>query len=327
MRVTRKTYLTPSTANLRIDRDGDTYIHPEETAHATFTLNWSCASGGNLSLTTNDSKFRVEPATIENVDCNGGSTTITVYYDAEEAGDGDAKLFINNSVYSATVNLTGSATLRGQYISWAENVEFMEEGAEVENAASAMTQVTYTSSDPSVIDVINGGRTLVAISSGTATITASAVATNIYASATDSKIFTVTDDKPQYILWNQSLFGLHVGDANVVLTATATSSVDGCTTNGSRPITYSSADETVAKIVNGNELQIVGEGTTYITATQAGGEDADGHNYLAVSKNNKVIVTNPSAGCEAYLPIETTSGTLFDMNTNKPQVSAPIAAI
>ena len=324
VRVTRKTYLTPSTANLRIDRDGDTYIHPEETAHATFTLNWSCASGGNLSLTTNDSKFRVEPATIENVDCNGGSTTITVYYDAEEAGDVDAKLYINNSVYSATVNLTGSATLRGQYISWAENVEFMEEGAEVENAASAMTQVTYTSSDPSVIDVINGGRTLVAISSGTATITASAVATNIYASATDSKIFTVTDEKPQYILWNQSLFGLHVGDENVVLTATASSSVDGCTTNGSRPITYSSADETVAKIVNGNELQIVGVGTTYITATQAGGEDADGHNYLAVSKNNKVIVTNPSAGCEAYLPIETTSGTLFDMNTNKPQVQLDI---
>lgn len=324
VRVTRKTYLTPSTANLRIDRDGDTYIHQEETAHATFTLNWSCASGGNLSLTTNDSKFRVEPTTIENVDCNGGSTTITVYYDAEEAGDVDAKLYINNSVYSATVNLTGSATLRGQYISWAENVEFMEEGAEVENAASAMTSVTYTSSDPSVVNVINEGSTLVAVARGTATITATAAETNIYASATDSKLFTVTDDKPQYILWNQSLFGLHVGDANVVLTATATSSVDGCTTNGSRPITYSSADETVAKIVNGNELQIVGEGTTYITATQAGGEDADGHNYLAVSKNNKVIVTNPSAGCEAYLPIETTSGTLFDMNTNKPQVQLDI---
>lgn len=324
VRVTRKTYLTPSTESLLIDRNGDVYIHPEETAHATFTLNWSCASGGNLSLTTTDSKFRVEPTTIENVDCNGGSTTVTVYYDAEAAGDVDANLYIHNSVYSATVNLTGSAILRGQSITWQENVEFMEEGAEVENAASAMTQVTYTSSDPSVIDVINEGSTLVAVARGTATITATAAETNIYASATDSKLFTVTDDKPQYIRWNQSLFGLHVGDANVVLTATATSSVDGCSTNGLRPITYTSADETVAKIVNGNELQIVGVGTTYITATQAGGEDEDGHNYLAVSKENKVIVTNPSAECNADLPIETTSGTLFDWNTNKPQVQLDV---
>lgn len=322
--VTRKTYLTPSVSNLTVEKNGDAYIYANETASATFTLNWSCANGGDLHLSTNNPKFRVSPTTIQNVDCNTGTTTVTVYYDATSVTEETGTLYINNSVYSTSVNLTGRAILHGQSITWQENVEVMEEGAELDNAASAMTPVTYFSSNTSVINVINEGRTLVAVSSGTATITATAAASSIYAEATDSKIFTVTDEKPQYILWNQSLIGLHVGDPNVVLTATATSSIEECTTNEHRPISYTSGNESIVKIVNDNQLQIVGTGTTYVTAYQVGGEDADGHNYVAVSKDNKVVVTDPSGECEGIIPVATTSGTLFDLNTNKPQVQFDI---
>ena len=320
VRVTRKTYLTPSVNSLTVEKNGDNFIYPDETASAQLTIDWSCANGGDLKITTNNDKFRVSQDKITNVDCNSGSTTITVYYDAASAEDETGKLFINNSVYSATVDLIGKARRHSQTISWKQDVEIMQEGDEVTNAATAMTDVTYVSSNPSVISVSLDGKTLTAVSNGTATITANAVASGIYEAATSDKLFTVTDEQIQYIIWNQSFVGLHVDDENIVLNAVATSNVEGCTTEGIRPITYTSNDESVVKIVNGNELQIVGVGNTIVTATQAGGVDDDGHNYIAVSKENKVIVTELSGDCEAYIPLAQTSYTLFDMNTNLPQL-------
>ncbi|BDD06581.1 zinc-dependent metalloprotease [Aureibacter tunicatorum] len=55
----------------------------------------------------------------------------------------------------------------------------------------------------------------------------------------------------------------NVGDANIALTATATSGLD---------VTYTSSDESVVRIENG-ELVIVGVGTADVTASQAGNND------------------------------------------------------
>lgn len=324
VRVTRKTYVTPGTNSLTIDKNSNNeYIYSGQTGSAQLTIDWSCANGGNLELYCSDTRFRFEPSVIENVDCNGGTTTVTVYYDANTAEDVEATLYIHNSVYSEQVELTGKARLHTQTINWADDIDVMQEDTSRDDAASAMTTISYVSSNPDVIRVDNN-TTLVAVGVGSALITATAAAEGAYAEATDSKWITVTNDQPQYILWNQSLIGLHVGDANVTLNATATSDVEGCTTNGQRTITYTSQDEKVVKIVEGNQLQIVGVGITSITATQAGGEDADGHSYLPVTKDNKVVVTNPSAECDAIIPIAETSASLFDWNTNKPQVQFDI---
>ena len=324
VRVTRKTYVTPSTDSLTIDKNSNNeYIYSGQTGSAQLTIDWSCANGGNLELYCSDTRFRFEPSVIENVDCNGGTTIVTVYYDANTAEKVEATLYIHNSVYSEQVVLTGSARLHTQTINWANDIDVMQEGTSRDDAASAMTTISYVSSNSDVIRVDNN-TTLVAVGVGSALITATAAAEGAYAEATDSKLITVTNDQPQYILWNQSLIGLHVGDANVTLNATATSDVEGCATNGQRTITYTSQDENVVKIVNGNQLQIVGVGTTSIIATQAGGADADGHNYLAVTKENKVVVTNPSAECDAIIPIAETSASLFSWNTNKPQVQFDI---
>lgn len=324
VRVTRKAYVTPSVETLIIDKNSNNeYIHSGQTGSAQLTIDWSCANGGNLELYCSDTRFRFEPSVIENVDCNGGKTTVTVYYDANTAEDVEATLYIHNSVYSEQVGLTGKARLHTQTINWADDIDVMQEGTSRDDAASAMTTISYVSGNPDVIRVDNN-TTLVAVGVGSALITATAAAEGAYAEATDSKLITVTNDQPQYILWNQSLIGLHVGDANVTLNATATSDVEGCTTNGQRTITYTAQDENVVKIVKGNQLQIVGVGTTSIIATQVGGEDEDGHNYLAVSKENKVVVTNPSAECDAIIPIAETSASLFDWNTNRPQVQFDI---
>lgn len=324
VRVTRKAYVTPSFETLIIDKNSNNeYICSGQTGSAQLTIDWSCANGGNLELYCSDTRFRFEPSVIENVDCNGGKTTVTVYYDANTAEDVEATLYIHNSVYSEQVELTGKARLHTQTINWADDIDVMQKGTSRDDAASAMTTISYVSGNPDVIRVDNN-TTLVAVGVGSALITATAAAEGAYAEATDSKLITVTNDQPQYILWNQSLIGLHVGDANVTLNATATSDVEGCTTNGQRTITYTAQDENVVKIVKGNQLQIVGVGTTSVIATQVGGEDEDGHNYLAVSKENKVVVTNPSAECDAIIPIAETSASLFDWNTNKPQVQFDI---
>ena len=321
VKVTRKTYINAE--NLTIDRNGDNYIFPDETGSAQLTINWSCANGGNLTMATNNEKFRLSQSTITDVDCKTGSTTLTVYYDADEAGTETAELYIANSVYSKTVTLTGICRKHDQTIAWRNGVEVMRLGAEVTEPASAILDVTYSSSNESVITVSADGKTLTAVGEGTSEITATAEGSKYYYTAEDTKTFTVSDQKAQYIIWGQSLVGLHVGDDDLTLNAYATSDED-CTTNGNRTITYESSNENVATIVDGNKLHVAGVGNAIITARQAGGKDADGHDYVATSKQNKVVVTEPAAGCVPTLNLPSTSGELFSSNTNKPQLQYDI---
>lgn len=319
VKVTRKTYINAD--NLTIERNGENYIYPNETGSAQLIIDWSCANGGDLRLKTSNDKFRLSQSTISNVDCNHGTTTITVYYDATSNGTDNATLLIYNGVYRKEVTLTGICRLHDQTITWTNGVEVMEMGAEVTDPASAITNITYTSLDESIVRV--EGNKLIAVGLGTCQIVATAAASTYYYETKDTLEFEVSERKAQWIVWNQSLIGLRIGDANKVLNAYATSE-EVCTTNELRPITYTSDNEAVVKVINGNELQVVGEGTTYVTAKQAGGMDGDGHNYVEATKQNKVIVAEPSADCVPTLSLPATEGQLFSMNTNKPQLQFDI---
>ena len=151
--------------------------------------------------------------------------------------------------------------------------------------------MSYASSDSSVASL--SGTTLTLHSGGTVTITASQGGDSTYAAATDAtQSLTIIDDtqQQQTITWGQTIASLTAGSADLNLTASASSGL---------PITYSSSDEAVVKIVNSTYLQVVGSGTATITATQAGGGQYAAatpvQKSATVSKASQSIVT-PAGG-------------------------------
>ena len=301
--VTRASYLNAE--NLTIDKTStNNPVYPSDgIGVGTLTIDYSLANGGDLKIYNDNAKFTLSSSTISNVDCKTGTANINIQYQSAVAGTDVAHLVIYNDVYRKEVTITGITSKRTQVVNW-EVGDVVRLGSETANAAWVVTgnPVSYSSSDPSIIDVVDGK--LVAKAVGSATITATADGNGDYEDASDTKTIAVTNDEIQWIEWNQTFLRLKLGGGNITLAASAQSDVAGCTTNGARLITYSSADESVVRIVNTNQLQIIGDGTTVITATQAGGLDADGHKYMPVSKEKTVIVRDPSAPCENYLYIQ-----------------------
>ncbi len=305
--VTRKTYLNVGTDNSSINgtltinkKDGVSAIYPGEKGQQSTTVYWGIANGGNLKIKCDDPRFTFSQNTITGVDCNSGTTDITVYYKDSVAGTVTATATVYNDVYNRTFTVKGVIEKADQSITW--NNDILRLGQSYNNVATANTLVTYESEDESIIRVDEDGEghktILTAVGTGTVNITATAEESSYYAEKSDVKSIKVTDKQIQWIDWNQSLFGLKLGGANVTMNAVAASDVEGCVS--SRLIEYSSNNESVVKVVNNNQLQIIGVGTAIITAVQAGGFDTDGHDYERAETEKTVIVRDPNAPCESF---------------------------
>lgn len=305
LRVSRKVQLEASAITIDKTSTNNPVYPSDGTGVGVLPVTYLLAGGGDLHIYNDNPKFTVLQPTISNASCQSEAktTNIGIQYNSAAAGTDYAHLVIYNDCYRKEVTITGITSLRTQVINW-EVGDVVRLGSETENAAWVITgnTVNFSSSATDIIDVVDGK--LVAKGIGSAVITATADAKGDYAAAYDTKTIEVTNDEIQWIDWNQTFLRLKLGGSNVTLTASAQSDVEGCTTEGARPITYSSADESVVRIVNTNQLQIVGAGTTVITATQAGGLDTDGHKYMAVSKEKTVIVRNPNAPCVNYLYVQ-----------------------
>lgn len=301
--VSRKTWLEAS--NVTIDRTstGNPVYPKDGTGVGTLTINYSLANGGDLKIINDNPKFTLDNTTISNVDCKTGTATINISYESDKAGTDVAHLVIYNKVYRKEVTITGITAKRNQEVHW-EIGDALRVGTQTENAAwvTIGSEVSYSSSNTTLLEVVDGK--LVAKAEGEVTITATAPGNDEYNAVEDQKTITITNDLIQSIVWEQNFLRLQLGGANQTLNAYVVSDVEGCTIDRARLITYESSDESVVKVINTNQLQIVGAGQAVLTARQAGGVDADGHNYMAVSAEKAVIVRDPNAPCENYLYIQ-----------------------
>lgn len=301
--VTRSTYINAS--NVTIDRTstGNPVYPKDGTGVGTLTINYSLANGGDLKIINDNPKFTLDNTTISNVDCKTGTATINISYESDKAGTDVAHLVIYNKVYRKEVTVTGITAKRNQEVHW-EIGDALRVGTQTENAAwvTIGSEVSYSSSNTTLLEVVDGK--LVAKAEGEVTITATAPGNDEYNAVEDQKTITITNDLIQSIVWEQNFLRLQLGGANQTLNAYVVSGVEGCSTDRARLITYESSDESVVKVINTNQLQIVGAGQAVLTARQAGGVDADGHNYMAVSAEKAVIVRDPNAPCENYLYIQ-----------------------
>ncbi|MDH8702246.1 uncharacterized protein YjdB [Dysgonomonadaceae bacterium PH5-43] len=128
--------------------------------------------------------------------------------------------------------------------------------ATIEPANADNKNTTWSSSDESVATVSETGL-VTAIAAGTATITVTTEDGGFKAEC------GITVNKKSQTITFDALTEVTVGDKDFTPGATASSGLE---------VSYTSSDETVATIVDG-KIHIVAEGTTTITASQAGNDE------------------------------------------------------
>ena len=293
IRITELKYLEdPDPASV----DFGTAVINSGEVQKTILLNWCNISP--LTVSSSNPRFTVTPAGFGAIDAYGSQVLTVSYTHGDEAGTQEGTITISNGTNTKTIPVTATTSKRSQTITWnsdlaatgfAMNIgeQYPDEGIiPVLAIATDGGRITFTSDNSDIIEVI-ADTALLAKGIGNVNITAYQAGDAEYQEVTDTKQFVVTPLQKQAIMWDQNLYGLLTTGEPIVLTATATSGGD---------ITYTSADESIVTI-NGNVLTIVGEGETYITATQAGFIDANSIEWLTVSQNNYVVVRNPASQC------------------------------
>jgi PKD repeat protein len=237
---------------------------------ADFDLRATASSGLDVSYTSSD-------LTVATIDGNtviivgAGTTTIT----ASQAGD-------DNYLAATDVQQTLTVEKAAQTITFGDLDSKTVEDADFDLSATASSglDVSYTSSDLTVATI--DGNTVIIVGAGTTTITASQAGDDNYLAATDVQQ-TLTVEKAAQTITFGALDNKTFGDADFDLRATASSGLD---------VSYTSSDLTVATI-DGSTVNIIGAGTTTITASQTGDDNynaaTDVQQSLTVEKAGQTI--------------------------------------
>jgi hypothetical protein len=268
------------TATPRVDQTITFIDIPDKTVlSSNFDLNATASSGLPVS-------FAVISGTSATVESNGtvtiagaGVTTVRASQDGNgsynPAPTVEKTLTVSKVAQTITFNSLSDASLQvGTY--------------SLNATASSGLSVSFISSDNTVAEL--SGSVLTLKKGGSITITATQGGNTVYLPATNvTQPLTVIDDtqQAQTISWSQSLGSRAFGVADLNLTAS---------TNSNLPITYISSDSSIASIVNGTFLKVVGAGNATITATQSGNGQYQAASAvsksLTVTKANQTIVTN-----------------------------------
>ena len=289
----------------------------------------SFLTAGNITIKSDNNAFRINSATnlsghtfavganacasVNGSGAAGGGNlgninqyAFNIYFCPSEAKTYNATITITDGVSTATISVSGTGIKKTQQITWAPEFAADEVsvpvGKEITDIASATSgnAVAYASSDETILVV--EGNTLKALQAGEVTLTVSQDGDDKWNSVSATKTIKVTEKQIQYIHWTDNLTRLKLGDAPVVLTATASILVDAETDETidaperTALITYASADENVVT-VNGNELTIVGEGETTVTASLPG-DDTFEATTLTMPVRVRAAAT---AACETYV--------------------------
>lgn len=260
---------------------------------------------------------------------------VTVQYLHTEGGTANAELCISDVKQGGTqtlrIPMTGTTQKLQQTLSWLPNYADAEPVLPISNepitvaTASSGLEVTYTSSNPAVIDVVNDGKALKVVGSGETLITATQAGNSTWAAATSiQKTFKVTEKNITRIQLTQDLTRLKTTDEDFTLIAKLQKQLsDGSweeVPEQAANIRFSTQTNNVVTVVNTNQLHIVAEGTdilyAYFDETQQ---------YEAAQCAVSVRVRVPSVGCDhPIIPTDLTEEyTFFQMN--KDEINKVIA--
>ena len=303
-----------NTLNFDIDPNGDPKENQVGAPHElSFDFHYANI-GHDVKLSTNDPEhFTLSQTSFKNIGGEKvGKEKITVTYSSpNEYTAIDKKLYITDELGNKyTIALTASTVKATQTLTWqgvyaAEKpVVRISEGA-ISNLATASSglQVTYRSSDESIVKVSEDSLSLIPLQMADAVeITAIQKGNNVWNEVKETKTFRITDKLTQLILWPNTLSDLVIGgenenialDAKVYVVNDETGEYtfnESLTSN----LHYEVENTTVVAIEEG-VLKIKGIGDTYLIVTAPGNTD-----YAEASLKVLVRVRAEAAGCEDYL--------------------------
>lgn len=185
---------------------------------------------------------------------------------------------VGDETFAAASPVIRSLTINkaNQAITFAglSSATFGEGDVELEGTSDSGLPLSYTSSNTSVATI--SGNVITIVGAGSSNITATQGGDAIYNAATPVVRALLVNKASQSISFDP-LSAKGINDPPFTLTATASSTLD---------VTYSSSNTSVAT-VSGNTVTLVGEGTTIITASQAGNT-----NYLAATPVDQILEVN-----------------------------------
>lgn len=321
IKVTMATYADAPAASSLTAPTATVGSHDDETEPT--TMAWCNTSAFTLSKSGEGAEQFTYSISNNASAGNYGTATITAIYKHNKVGTHTATLTIKTDLGTHNITLIGETTKRAQFITWniADADTKLPLNKIVENAAKATSglPITYTSSDETIIQIINNGTAFQAIKAGTATITATQAGDNKEwdAATADSKEFTVTAKQIQSIVWEGgNLTRLKTGSEPITLSATV-QLIDSTGNKYDSPertayLTYASANNNIVSVTD-SVLTIVGEGETTLTVNVPGDKF-----YEAASVVIPVKVRKPSAGCEDILLVDQPAEiSFFEMNTGE----------
>ena len=291
------------------------------------TSNISWYNVNPLTLTIegeNASQFTVSPAEIASAkDASAENVPLTISYKHNRAAVKDtATLVITDGVTTKRIGLRGTTNKLTPAITWKENLTPMQRGVGVKNPATSPVAVTYTSTDPAVVAVI--GDSIAPLKKGNATITASFDGTDdpMYNSNSSSIDVVVTDMKVQHINWTQTFTRLkYTTDPELSSKNTLPFALEATVSYYDvdkeeevildRPISFTSDDESVVKVIEG-VLHVIGLGETTLTAHVEGIADS----LFEATVVRPVKVHEPTADCEAWV-LENKSGSINTISSKE----------
>ena len=298
--------------NFNKDANGDA---KENQVNAPYSLSFDfhyANVGYDVKLSTNDpTHFTISQTSFKNIGGEKvGKEKITVTYSSpNEYTAIDKKLYITDELGNTeTIDLIASTVKATQTLTWqgvyaAEKpVVRISDGA-ISNLATASSglQVTYRSSDESIVKVSEDSLSLIPQQMADAVeITAIQKGNNVWNEVKETKTFRITDKLTQLILWPNTLSDLVIDGENIALDAKVYV-VDDITseytysTERTAELQYTIENTNVVNIEDG-VLKIKSIGETYLTVTAPGDEQ-----YAEASIREYVRVRTQAAGCKDNL--------------------------
>jgi len=217
----------------------------------------------------------------QNVTSTGGTTLRTLEYTPSSAQSGNVKLTVTcttNSIYISKIAITydsgtpktdSEVTFPQESYSTSYPGSFSAPTATVANASThaaiSGATVTYSSNNSSVAEVNSSTGAVTLKGSGTAVITAAYAGNTTYNGSSGSYTLNVADGRTATTMsFPSSSYDAVMGEAFTSPVATLSPSDAGS-------VTYSSSNTAAAKVNSSTgEVELVGVGTTTISATYAG---------------------------------------------------------
>ena len=301
-----------NTLNFDIDPNGDPKQNQVGAPHElSFDFHYANV-GHDVKLSTNDPEhFTLSQTSFKNIGGEKvGKEKITVTYSSpNEYTAIDKKLYITDELGNTeTIALTASSVKATQTLTWqgvyaAEKPVVRISDGEISNLATASSglQVTYRSSDESIVKVSEDSLSLIPLQMADAVeITAIQKGNNVWNEVKETKTFRITDKLTQLILWPNTLSDLVIGGENIALDAkvyVVNDETGEYTFNESLTsnLHYEVENINVVAIEDG-VLKIKGIGDTYLIVTAPGNTD-----YAEASLKVLVRVRAESTECEDYL--------------------------